>query len=197
MPAEGRASVGELLLPPKPNPLALRNASPRRTSFVTPPAPPPAPAQPVAEEKPPPLPPKAPIKPKFASMLKEDQSDHELYSGEVIEDITGSFYGEDFVKKENTSGATAPEKSKALVDKVKVEEKKLNMLSTLTRAVEFETPAIQDLIREGSVTKISGGGNETLYHFRLTSKVLTYTELSNIGNPDKLRLYDLTKLMAL
>ncbi len=84
-----------------------------------------------------------------------------------------------------------------MVKEVKVEKKEKSILTTLVKAAEFEKPAVVDLIKEGTMTKISGAGNETLYHFTLTSKALTYTELSNIGNAEKLRYYELVKTMAL
>jgi hypothetical protein len=79
-----------------------------------------------------------------------------------------------------------------------------HMMSKFSRALEVEKVTATKtgyldgtVIREGILTKISGHGNEKTYHFVLTTKLLTYTEPTNIGHVDQMRKHLLFKMMAL
>ena len=69
---------------------------------------------------------------------------------------------------------------------------KENALSSRLEKIDFGR-----VIREGELIKLSIQQVEKVYHFILYSNYLVYSEPSFLGNYEKLRIYELNKVMAL
>jgi len=158
---------------------------------------------------PPPLPPK----PKQVVYTKPTRllDTKGLYAGDAVEGLD-NLYGTSATAGSSGAYGAAISPGKPLVGNVNVEKRDRSILSTVTKGISKikvqkyenaeestlkEEAAAPNSIREGKLIKIDGSGNEVLYYFILSEKCFCYTELKNIGDVDKLRVYATTKLMAL